>query len=60
MSTKQRQDCYGGMVPDFEHLRYSRPTEGKAFRVFVESVGVGTQVEHSEAGAELGAGEVLN
>ena len=43
MSTKQRQDCHGGMVPDFEHLRYKRPTEGKAFRVFVESVGVGTQ-----------------
>ena len=43
MSAKQRQDCYGGMVPDFEHLRYNRPTEGKAFRVFVESVGMGTQ-----------------
>ena len=43
MSVKQRQDCYGGMVPDFEHLRYNRPTEGKAFRVFVESIGVGTQ-----------------
>jgi hypothetical protein len=31
------------MVPDFEHLRLNRPTEGKAFRVFVESIGVGTQ-----------------
>jgi hypothetical protein len=31
------------MGPDFEHLRYNRPTKGKAFRVFVESVGMGTQ-----------------
>jgi hypothetical protein len=43
MSAKERQDCYGGMAPDFERLRYNRPAEGKAFRVLVESVGVGTQ-----------------
>jgi hypothetical protein len=43
MSVKQHQECYGGLMPDFEHLRYNRPTEGKAFRVFVENIGVGTQ-----------------
>lgn len=35
--------CYGNMIPDFEHLQYNKPTEGKAFRVFVENIGVGRQ-----------------
>ena len=41
--TKSRPECYGGMFPDFEHLHYNKPTDGKAFRVFVENIGVGTQ-----------------
>jgi hypothetical protein len=40
---KTHRECYGGMFPDFEHLPYNRPAEGKAFRVFVEKIGVGTQ-----------------
>ena len=44
MSAKQQHhECYGRLLPDFEHLRYNRPTDGRAFRVFVESIGVGTQ-----------------
>ena len=43
MGAKRHEECYGGMVPDIEHLRYNRPMVGKAFRVFVESIGVGTQ-----------------
>ena len=31
------------MIPDFEHLQYNKPTDGKAFRVFVEKMGAGTQ-----------------
>jgi hypothetical protein len=31
------------MIPDFEHLQYNKPTDGKAFRVFVEKIGAGTQ-----------------
>jgi hypothetical protein len=30
-------------MPDFQRLRFNRPTEGNAFRVFVEKIGVGTQ-----------------
>jgi len=40
---KTHRECYGGMVPDFEHLRYNRPTEGKAFQVLVQKIGLGTQ-----------------
>ena len=36
------------MFPDFAHLRYNKPTEGKAFRVFVEQIGVGTQRRNLE------------
>jgi hypothetical protein len=43
MSANQHSECYGNMVPDFEHLNYNRHTEGKAFRVFVEKIGLGTQ-----------------
>lgn len=43
MSTKQRSECYGNMLPDFEHLNFNRPTDGNAFRVFVENIGVGRQ-----------------
>lgn len=42
-SAKQHEVCYGRLMPYFEHLRYNRPGEGKAFSVFVESIGVGTQ-----------------
>ena len=38
-----RRECYGGMLPDFEHLNYNRPTDGKALRVFVEKIGLGRQ-----------------
>ncbi len=38
-----RRGCYGKMVPDFEHLQYNKPTEAKAFRVFVENIGLGRQ-----------------
>jgi len=31
------------MFPDLSALRYNQPTSGKAFSVFVESVGVGVQ-----------------
>ena len=41
--TKGRSKCYGEMFPDFTHLRYNKPMDGKAFRVFVQQIGVGTQ-----------------
>ena len=45
MSAKnaKHRECYGKLFPDFEHLNYNRPTEGKAFRVFAENIGAGTQ-----------------
>jgi hypothetical protein len=43
MSAKQYRECYGNMIPDFEHLQYNKPTDGKAFRVFAEKIGTGTQ-----------------
>ncbi len=45
MSDKQtnHRECYGALLPDFDHLNYNKPTESKAFRLFVEKIGVGTQ-----------------
>lgn len=43
MSATQHRECFGKLLPDFEHLNYNKPTEGKAFRVFVEKIGLGTQ-----------------
>lgn len=31
------------IIPDFERLNHNKPTDGKAFRVFVEKIGCGTQ-----------------
>jgi hypothetical protein len=40
------------MIPDFEHLQYNKPTDGKAFRVFVENVGAGRQRREQEVKLE--------
>ena len=42
-NTKNHRECYGTLFPDLEHLRYNKPTDGKAFRVFVQRIGMGTQ-----------------
>ena len=60
--TANHRGCYGNMVPDFEHLQYNKPTEGKAFRVFVENIGVGRQRRQLELRPEgweecLGCGD---
>ncbi len=47
-TVKQHRECYGRLLPDFEHLNYNKPTEGKAFRVFVESIGAGRQRREEE------------
>ena len=41
-------ECYGNLLPDFEHLNYNKPTEGKAFRVLVENIGAGAQRREQE------------
>jgi hypothetical protein len=43
MSNQNKPACYGGIFPDLSALSYNRPTNGKAFSVFVESVGLGAQ-----------------
>lgn len=40
------------LLPDFEHLNYNKPTEGKAFRVFIEAIGIGTQRKELTVKAE--------
>jgi hypothetical protein len=52
MSATKHRACYGKMIPDFAHLNYNRPTEGKAFRVFVENIGAGTQRRELEVKAD--------
>jgi hypothetical protein len=42
------RECYGKLLPDFEHLKYNKATEGKAFRVFVENIGAGRQRREQE------------
>ncbi len=49
---KQHRECYGRLLPDFEHLNYNKPTEGKAFRVFVENIGAGRQRREEEVKPE--------
>jgi hypothetical protein len=49
---KQHRECYGGLLPDFEHLNHNKPTEGRAFRVFVENIGAGRQRRDQEVKAE--------
>ena len=43
MSNQSKPACYGGMFPDLSRLNINRPTEGKAFSVFVEKIGCGVQ-----------------
>jgi hypothetical protein len=44
LKTNQHHECYGKLFPDFEHLNYdNQPTDGKAFRVIVQKIGIGTQ-----------------
>jgi hypothetical protein len=40
------------MIPDFELLQYNKPTDGKAFRVFVENIGAGRQRREQEVKLE--------
>ncbi len=40
---KTPRECYGQLFPDFEHLNYNKPSDGRAFRVFVEQIGAGRQ-----------------
>jgi hypothetical protein len=49
---KNHRECYGTLLPDFEHLNYNKPTEGKAFRVFVENIGAGRQRREQEVKLE--------
>lgn len=46
------RECYGNLLPDFEHLKYNKATEGKAFRVFVENIGAGRQRREQEVKPE--------
>ncbi len=50
--SKQHRECYGKIFPDFEHLQYNKPTEGKAIRVFVENIGAGRQRRELEVKPE--------
>ena len=43
MNTTPKPACYGELFPNLAALKYNQPTNGKAFGVFVESVGVGVQ-----------------
>lgn len=44
MNTNQHHGCYGRIFPDFEYLNYdNQPTDGKAFRVIMQKIGIGTQ-----------------
>lgn len=52
MTTKSHRACYGKMMPDFGRLRYNKPTEGKAFRVFIEKIGIDTQRREVELKAD--------
>lgn len=50
---KTRPSCFGTILPDLSRLNFNRPTEGKAFGVFVEKIGCGVQrrelhVKHDE------------
>lgn len=38
-----KSPCYGELFPDLSRLNFNRATDGKAFSVFVESIGVGVQ-----------------
>ena len=37
---KTRPSCFGTILPDLSKLNFNRPTEGKAFNVFVEKIDV--------------------
>jgi hypothetical protein len=43
MRDRIKTKCYGEMFPDLSHLNINRPTEGKAFSVFVGRLGIGVQ-----------------
>ena len=47
-----RPGCYGSMFPDLERLEYNRPAQGKAFRVLVESKGIGVSRRSVEVDRE--------
>jgi hypothetical protein len=49
---RNHRECYGNLLPDVEHLNYNKPTEGKAFRVFVENTGAGRQRREQEVKSE--------
>ena len=51
-TVKKHRECCGALLPDFEHLNYDKPTEGKAFRVFVENIGAGRQRREEEVKPE--------
>ena len=36
-----RHKCYGNMFPDPSQLRHNQPLEGQAFRILIESRGIG-------------------
>ncbi len=40
--------CYGTMFPDLDRLQYNQPLEGRAFRVLVQSSGIGVQRRTTE------------
>lgn len=52
MSSRAHQACYGKMMPDFGRLKFNEWMEGKAFRVLVEKIGIGTRRRQREFKAE--------
>ena len=42
-NAKDMPDCFGTILPEFDHLKLNKPCHGKAFDVEVESVGLGIQ-----------------
>lgn len=43
MNAIKRRACYGRMFPNTLPLNYDQPTDGKAFRVIIQKICVGTQ-----------------
>jgi hypothetical protein len=40
---KTHPECYGQLFLDLEHLHYNKSSDGRAFQVLVEQIGLGTQ-----------------
>ncbi len=51
-TVKTHRECYGRLFPDFERLNYNKPSEGRAFRVFVEQIGAGRHRRELEVKAQ--------